>query len=335
PLPTRPAMSTSQARSCARGSPGCCAASLSHDALAFSAKRRRYSATSSSFETKCRYSVILLVPAASAMASTPIALIPCREKRSAATERMRSRGGIPSSFLKVRAFVAVFIRLLLDIGVTGQYLCRCYRSVPQRSPKVHFFLTAARSGPAKGSSAMKQRTLRGLQLLLGLVLFAAGSGQPGGLDLVVQQIEIMGARQWLGLMAGSVIAPVSQRVAGGFFHSLTPAHADRDLNANAARANGQPTSSEQRCAPKSPERGRRSAQERSEGEVDRPRSRASTARGDCDRAGWRYFGGSLGALGAAAGAGAFGAALPDEVEAASHWQASARRERIFETLPRL
>src|SRR5262249_49921367 len=48
----------------------------------------------------------------------------------------------------------------------------------------------------------------------------------------------------------------------------------------------------------------------------------------------RYFGGSLGAPGAAAGAGAFGAALPDEV-AASHRQASARRERIFETLPRL
>jgi hypothetical protein len=81
---------------------------------------------------------------------------------------------------------------------------------------------------------MKHRTLRGLQLLLGLVLFAAGSGQPGGLDLVVQQIEIMGARQWLGLMAGSVIAPVSQRVAGGFSHSLTPADADRTLNANAA-----------------------------------------------------------------------------------------------------
>jgi hypothetical protein len=48
---------------------------------------------------------------------------------------------------------------------------------------------------------MKHRTLRGLQLLLGLVLFAAGSGQPGGFDLVVQQIEIMGARQWLGLMS--------------------------------------------------------------------------------------------------------------------------------------
>ncbi len=81
---------------------------------------------------------------------------------------------------------------------------------------------------------MKHRTLRGLQLLLGLVLFAAGSGQPGGFDLVVQQIEIMGARQWLGLMAGSVIAPVSQRVAGGFPHWLTPPDANRTLNANAA-----------------------------------------------------------------------------------------------------
>ena len=49
----------------------------------------------------------------------------------------------------------------------------------------------------------------------------------------------------------------------------------------------------------------------------------------------RYFDRPLGALGAAAGAGAFGAELPDEAEAASHSQASARRERIFETLPRL
>ena len=49
----------------------------------------------------------------------------------------------------------------------------------------------------------------------------------------------------------------------------------------------------------------------------------------------RYFGRPLGAPGAAAGVGACGAELPDEVEAASHSQASARRERIFETLPRL
>src|SRR5207245_9988804 len=32
-------------------------------------------------------------------------------------------------------------------------------------------------------------------------------------------------------------------------------------------------------------------------------------------------------------AGALGAELPDEVEAGSHWQASARRERSFETFP--
>jgi hypothetical protein len=69
---------------------------------------------------------------------------------------------------------------------------------------------------------MKHKTLRWLQLLLGLLLFGAGSGQPGGIDLVVQQIETIGARQWLSLMAGSivssapVITPVSQRIARAF-----------------------------------------------------------------------------------------------------------------------
>jgi hypothetical protein len=66
------------------------------------------------------------------------------------------------------------------------------------------------------------------------VLFAAGSGQPAGLDLVVQQIEMMGARQWLGVMAGSAIAPVSQRVTGGLPHWLAPADGERTLKANAA-----------------------------------------------------------------------------------------------------
>jgi len=62
----------------------------------------------------------------------------------------------------------------------------------------------------------------GLQLLLGLFLLASGSGQPGGLDLVVQQIEIVGARQWFSLMAGSIasstpiIAPVSHRITSAF-----------------------------------------------------------------------------------------------------------------------
>ena len=69
---------------------------------------------------------------------------------------------------------------------------------------------------------MKHKTLRWLQLLLGLLLLGAGSGQPGGIDLVVQQIGAIGARQWLTLMAGSivssapVITPVSQRIARAF-----------------------------------------------------------------------------------------------------------------------
>jgi len=63
---------------------------------------------------------------------------------------------------------------------------------------------------------MKHKALRASQLLFGLLLFAAGGGQPGGLDLVVQQIETVGARQWLGLMARSAVAPVSERVAAAF-----------------------------------------------------------------------------------------------------------------------
>ncbi len=65
---------------------------------------------------------------------------------------------------------------------------------------------------------MTHKTLRWLRLLLGLLLFGAGGGQPGGIDLVVQQIETIGARQWLSLMAGSIVssAPVSQRIARAF-----------------------------------------------------------------------------------------------------------------------
>jgi hypothetical protein len=69
---------------------------------------------------------------------------------------------------------------------------------------------------------MKHQASRWLRVLLGLLLFAAGGGQPGGFDLVAQQIESMGARQWLGLMAGAAIAPVSQRIAGTLPHRLTP-----------------------------------------------------------------------------------------------------------------
>jgi hypothetical protein len=73
---------------------------------------------------------------------------------------------------------------------------------------------------------MTHKALRGLQLVFGLLLFAASGGQPGGLDLVVQQIETMGARQWLGLMAGSAFAPVSERVAAAFPRQFaSPAYA--------------------------------------------------------------------------------------------------------------
>jgi hypothetical protein len=78
---------------------------------------------------------------------------------------------------------------------------------------------------------LRRKALCGLQLLLGLLLFASGSGQPGGLGLVVQQIEIVGARQWFSLMAGSIassgapiIAPVSQRISSAFLprRSVSP-----------------------------------------------------------------------------------------------------------------
>ena len=81
---------------------------------------------------------------------------------------------------------------------------------------------------------MKNKTLRGLQLLLGLLLFAAGSGRAGGLEFLVQQIEIIGARQWLGLMAGSAIAPVSQHIPGALSHRLVPFAGTENLGASTA-----------------------------------------------------------------------------------------------------
>jgi len=60
---------------------------------------------------------------------------------------------------------------------------------------------------------MKCKALFGLRLLLGLLLLAVGSGQTGGLDVVVQHIQAVGPRQWLSLMAGSIAwqAPVIAR----------------------------------------------------------------------------------------------------------------------------
>jgi hypothetical protein len=60
---------------------------------------------------------------------------------------------------------------------------------------------------------MKNKAFRALQLSLGLLLFAVAGRPVGGADdVLIQQIEMMGPRQWFGLMAGSVVAPLAHTV---------------------------------------------------------------------------------------------------------------------------
>jgi TRAP-type C4-dicarboxylate transport system permease small subunit len=72
-------------------------------------------------------------------------------------------------------------------------------------------------------AAMQHKLLRISLLLLSLVVlasfagFVAGGGPQAGLNLLVQQIRTVGARQWLVLVAGSVvgagaIAPLTERI---------------------------------------------------------------------------------------------------------------------------
>jgi hypothetical protein len=67
--------------------------------------------------------------------------------------------------------------------------------------------------------AMKHKAARALGIALSLIVFALAGSQQDGLNLVVQQIRAIGTRQWLGLMAGSivgstpVIAPLTERIA--------------------------------------------------------------------------------------------------------------------------
>lgn len=80
---------------------------------------------------------------------------------------------------------------------------------------------------------MKHKSLRGLRVVLGLIVVfagvASGAGQRDGFSLVVQQIALIGPRQWLGLMAGSVvssapvIAPLTVRVVHSLPRSIGPA----------------------------------------------------------------------------------------------------------------
>jgi uncharacterized membrane protein YedE/YeeE len=87
---------------------------------------------------------------------------------------------------------------------------------------------------------MKCKALFGLRLLLGLILFAVAGGPTGGLDVVVQHIQTVGARQWFSLMAGSVVsgapavAPVSRRVAGILHSRSVPFAGEETAGGNIA-----------------------------------------------------------------------------------------------------
>jgi hypothetical protein len=76
---------------------------------------------------------------------------------------------------------------------------------------------------------MKCKMLRGLRILLSVVALVAAGSRTEGLSLMVQQISIIGARQWLGLMVGSilagapVIAPLSDRIALSLVYRAGPA----------------------------------------------------------------------------------------------------------------
>ena len=67
--------------------------------------------------------------------------------------------------------------------------------------------------------AMKHKAVRALGIALSLIAFAIGGSQQGGLNLMVDQIRAIGTRQWLELMAGSIvasapsIAPLTERIA--------------------------------------------------------------------------------------------------------------------------
>ena len=71
---------------------------------------------------------------------------------------------------------------------------------------------------------MKRKALSALRLLLGLLAFAAGSDQTGGLGLVLAQIEAIGPRQWLNLMAGTIVSgtPMTQQIASALPRRLLP-----------------------------------------------------------------------------------------------------------------
>ena len=84
----------------------------------------------------------------------------------------------------------------------------------------------------KGNNTMKCKALLALRLLLRLLVFAAGSDQTGGFGLVLQQIETIGPRQWLTLMAGTIVSgtPITAQIASVLPRRLLPLR-ERDTTA--------------------------------------------------------------------------------------------------------
>src|SRR5262245_2227808 len=102
---------------------------------------------------------------------------------------MRSRGEILSVLPTLSVFSAVSIAFPLDMGVTGQYLfAHVVLPVSTTSPTESPPVSIRRAGlTTQGSRAMKQKALQALSVVVGVLVFAAGGGQPGGLNLVFQQ----------------------------------------------------------------------------------------------------------------------------------------------------
>ncbi len=50
----------------------------------------------------------------------------------------------------------------------------------------------------------KSKIIYVLQFALGLVALAAGGLKVGSLDLVIDQLDVIGPREWLGIMGGSL-----------------------------------------------------------------------------------------------------------------------------------
>ena len=84
---------------------------------------------------------------------------------------------------------------------------------------------------------MKHKAARALAIALSLIVFAVGGSQQDGLNLLVQQIRAIGTRQWLGLMAGSIVgAPVIAPLTGRIARSL-PGRAASTGESNTRTAN--------------------------------------------------------------------------------------------------